>query len=416
MKPAVIVVVDYAHISGGAEKVGLVSARALADRGYPVTVFAAAGPVDPNLLREPNMRVETVYERYSYHDLPRIARRTQGAWNRETQAAFGRLLARTEPERTIVHFHSFRDQLTSSVFAPLRGTRHLVVMTVHDYGLACPISGFYDFRRQAICPLRGGSLACLGRNCILARPEFKWWYFWKHRLLVRRARVLDRVDRYLFVSEFARRHLVSYLPSATPQEVLNNPIEIDRAPLREFPSDSPFTFVGRLTDEKDPLTFARAARKVGVRPVFVGTGPLEAAILETNPEAELTGWVTPGEVEGRLAAARALVFPSRWYEAQPLSILEALATGVPCIVSDASAAVEMIADGVDGLVFRAGDTDDLASKLRELSKDQVAESMGRAAYERYWKSPLTIERHIDRLEHIYRGMLERKSPAGGNRE
>ncbi|HRI43861.1 MAG TPA: glycosyltransferase family 4 protein [Fimbriimonadaceae bacterium] len=405
MRPAIVVVVDYAHISGGAEKVALVSARALADRGYPVTVFAAAGPIDPNLLRKPEVNVVTVYERYSYHDLPRLARRTQGAWNKDSEAAFDRLLGATDPERTIVHFHSFRDQLTSSVFAPLRGTRHRVVLTVHDYGLACPISGFYDFRRQAICPLRGGSLACLCRNCILARPEFKWWYFWKHRLLVKRARVPDRVDRYLFVSEFARRHLVDYLPSATPQEVLDNPIEIERAPLREFPSGSRFTFLGRLTDEKDPLTFAVAAKQVGVTPVFVGSGPLEARIAEANPDSELTGWVDPMQVRGRLAEARALVFPSRWYEAQPLSVLEALATGLPCIVSDASAAREMVADGIDGRIFRAGDSEDLATKLRELSGDPVAERMGRAAYDRYWANPLTIERHIDRLEAIYGDMM-----------
>lgn len=405
MKPNVVIVVDYAHVSGGAEKVGLVSARALADRGYPVKVFAAAGPVDPNLLRKPAVEVETVYEKYSYHDLPRLARRTQGAWNRTTEAAFARLLSAQEPERTIVHFHSFRDQLTSSVFAPLRGTRHRVVLTVHDYGLACPISGFYDFRRQAICPLRGGSVSCLARNCILARPEFKRWYFWKHRLLVKKARVLDRVDRYLFVSDFARRHLVSYLPAATPQEVLDNPIEIDRAPLREFPTESPFTFLGRLTEEKDPVTFALAAKEVGAPAVFVGTGPLEARIREANPDAEVTGWVDPSEVRSRLAAARALVFPSRWFEAQPLSVLESLAMGVPCIVSDASAAREMVADGIDGRVFRTGDREDLAAKLRELFEDSVAERMGRAAYERYWANPLTIERHIDRLEAIYEEMM-----------
>lgn len=405
MKPEVVIVVDYAHISGGAEKVGIVSARGLADRGYRVTVFAVAGPVDPNLLREPKVDVVTVYERYAYHELGRIKRRTQGAWNKEAQAAFARLLERKSADETIVHFHSFRDQLTASVFEPLLHTPYRVVMTIHDYGLACPMGGFYDYRLHAACKLVGGSGACARRNCILARPEFKWWYFWKFTKMIRRAQVRRRVNRFLFVSEFARRHLTSYLPETTPQEILDNPIEIERRPLRSFPASAPFTYLGRLTEEKDPVTFARAARLAEVQAVFVGSGPLEAAVRDANPSAEITGWVAPAEVGERLGHARALVFPSRWYEAQPLVILESLATGVPCLVSDASAAREMVRDGVDGLVFRAGDVEQCADLLRRLSDDACAAEMGKAAYDRYWADPLTLERHLDRLEQVYEEML-----------
>jgi glycosyltransferase involved in cell wall biosynthesis len=317
---------------------------------------------------------------------------------------FGQLLGSKNPKETVVHFHSFRDQLTSSVFAPLQKMAFPVVLTVHDYGLACPIGGFYDYRKNAPCPLRGGSADCFRRNCILARPEFKWWYFYKFRLMVRKAKVRNRVNRYLFVSDFARRHQVDYMPPETKMEILDNPIEIERAPLRNFPSDGRFTYLGRLTDEKDPVTFAKAAKVVGVVPVFVGTGPLEAVIKEANPDSEITGWVNPTEVKSRLATARALIFPSRWYEAQPLVILEALASGVPCVVSDASAAREMILDGTDGMIFKAGDVEGLASRMKDLSDDSKACAMGEAAYARYWDAPLTIERHIDALERIYREM------------
>ena len=65
----------------------------------------------------------------------------------------------------------------------------------------------------------------------------------------------------------------------------------------------------------------------------------------------------------------------------------------------------MVQDGVDGLVFRAGDVEDCAEKLRQLTLGTAAEDMGRNAYERYWKRPLTIELHVAELERIYAEML-----------
>ncbi|MBX7136070.1 MAG: glycosyltransferase family 4 protein [Fimbriimonadaceae bacterium] len=405
MKPDLIIVTDYAHVSGGAEKVGIVSAKGLAQRGYRVTLFSCAGPIDDELAATPGVEVVTAYDRYSYHDLGRIKRRTQGAWNKETEAKFASVLSGRDPYRTIVHVHSWRDQLTSSIFQPLQSFAAPVVMTVHDYGLACPMGGFYDYRLNHACRLTGGSQACMLRNCIQARMEFKLWYFWKYRLMLRRAHVRERVDRFLFVSDFARRHLVDYLPAATPQQVLDNPIEVTQKPFSPRETGAPFTYLGRLTAEKDPVTFALAAKQIGVRPLFVGSGALESAVREANPEAEVTGWVGGDVVQAKLANARALVFPSRWYEAQPLVILEALANGVPCLVSDASAAREMISEGVNGLVFRAGDVEDCAAKLRELSSDDLDERMGRAAYEGYWAEPKTLDRHLAALETVYEELL-----------
>ena len=61
------------------------------------------------------------------------------------------------------------------------------------------------------------------------------------------------------------------------------------------------------------------------------------------PQARFLGWRSPQEVRSLLRAARALVFPSVWYEGQPLSVYEALALGTPVIVSDLCAGREAVA-------------------------------------------------------------------------
>ena len=55
--------------------------------------------------------------------------------------------------------------------------------------------------------------------------------------------------------------------------------------------------------------------------------------------------------------------------------------------------------------FKSADPDSLASALRRLSDDAEAGRMTRAAYERYWAEPLTLDWHLDAIEEVYRVAL-----------
>ena len=121
--------------------------------------------------------------------------------------------------------------------------------------------------------------------------------------------------------------------------------------------------------------------------------------------------LTPAQDSGVRAALRrdpreagALVFPSIWYEGQPLTVLEAKALGTPVIVSDGCAGRDCVADGVDGLWFRRNDADNLAEALRRFGQADV-DALSRAAYERYWAEPATLERHVAAILALYRGLL-----------
>ena len=84
----------------------------------------------------------------------------------------------------------------------------------------------------------------------------------------------------------------------------------------------------------------------------------------------------------------------------------AAALGVAAVVPDRSAAQEAVVDGVTGLVFRSGDEADLRAKLQVLQREpRLADAMGAAAYDRYWSSPPTLQRHVERLEAVYAEIL-----------
>jgi glycosyltransferase involved in cell wall biosynthesis len=91
---------------------------------------------------------------------------------------------------------------------------------------------------------------------------------------------------------------------------------------------------------------------------------------------------------------------------------EAAAIGIPAIVSDGCAAVDAIIDGVTGLKFRSGDAADLAAKMSTLTSD-LATTMGRAAYERFWSDPPLMSKHLAALNEVYSTILSRRSTTTG---
>lgn len=396
----VVIVAEAANILGGAEKVAMDTAICLAGAGYEVTYFAASGPVGDRLKRD-RIRVELVRERYRVDELSEKERVLRATSDREAAARFKSLLAQFDPRDTVVHLHSWRFELTSSILEPLFASGLPTLYTAHDYGLACPYVGFYDYRREAICPQRGGSFGCLCTNCNRTSYKHKLWVYYKNSVIPNRLGQRSRFGHYIFVSEFSKRILAPYLAPSAKVHVVQNPIEaVDEGP-RPLLVDGPFVFVGRITKEKDPETFARAAKKLGVRAVFVGDGNIVEQVKAANPEAEFLGWRRPPEVRELMRSARALVFPSAWYEGQPLTTQEALSIGLPSIISDACAAQDVIEDGRTGLLFRCGDVDHLAEQMRRLQDDPFNTQVGQAAYDSFWQNPPTAERYLATLTDLY---------------
>jgi glycosyltransferase involved in cell wall biosynthesis len=88
------------------------------------------------------------------------------------------------------------------------------------------------------------------------------------------------------------------------------------------------------------------------------------------------------DVPELLAASDLFLFPSR-YEGLPFALLEAMAHGLPVVTSDASSMTEVIEDGTHGLVFKAGDPEELLQNLEwALSHPQQMADMAARAERR----------------------------------
>ena len=404
MTLSVVIVNDSAHVNGGAAQVALSSAVALAQRGHRTFLLAATLPVD-EALAAAGVEVVTTGQ-YAIADDPDRARAVrQGLWNWQAARAIDDLLKRCDPASTVVHVHGFVMALSSSVVRAAKARGFKVVLTLHDYFIACPNGGFFNYPRQQICHLKPLSPACVATHCDSRSYPQKLWRV--ARQLVQRGpgRVPADIDAFVTVSDFSRRVLASYLPSTARVFAIDNPLDVPRQPAARIHEGAPFAFVGRIASHKGVTLLAEAHRGLQAPLLYVGDGPQRQQVERIAPDACITGWLGRAEVHERLRHARAVVLPSLWYETQGLVVAEAAAMGIPAIVADTCAARDMVSPGETGLWFSGGDVGALSRQMRVLQNIETARQFGAAAYETYWQSNLTMPRHVVGLETCYAALL-----------
>ena len=400
-----IILSDFAQFNGGAAIVALHGARHIAGSGVPVTVFSSVGPIDESLAGVPNLSVVCLDQQEIVQDPRRARAFLRGVRNDPARRALRRLLAGKDPARTVVHAHQWSKALSPVVLAETLDRGFRLAVTLHDFFIVCPNGGFFVYPKLELCHRTPLSLDCLTCRYDRRSELHKIWRSARTWAQNGWWRVARRVDQYIGVSEFSAEILRPYLPPAVPLDVVNPPCECrdyGPAPVR---GNDLFLFVGRIVPEKGPRLLAEAARRLGLKAVFIGDGEERAAVQREYPEHEFTGWLDAPAIDRWMRRARALVFPSRWYETLGLVVVEAAAQGVPVVVADSSAASRFLEAGRAGLHFRSGSVDSLTEQLGRLRDDDFAARLGQGAYDWYWQRPWTMSAHADALRNIYARML-----------
>jgi glycosyltransferase involved in cell wall biosynthesis len=323
------------------------------------------------------------------------------------------LLSEATTGRTILHVHGWTKALTSSIIRVALGRRIPVVVTLHDYFYACPNGGFFNFPKKQCCHLQPLSGACIAENCDRDGYPEKLWRSLRQFVQNTYGFPHSRLLSFITISDFSENVLKPYLPPNAAIYRVASPSDFEKAIPVDVTRNLNFMSLGRLSPEKGLDLLARAASDLKCPVTFVGEGPSRSDIVFINPNAHITGWQSREQVKAHLLSARCLVLSSLWYEAQPMVIAEAAALGVPAIVPDESAGREMVDNGVTGLWFRSGDWADLRDKMLVLQNPQRASMMGLAAYERHWRNPFTLKKHLDSLEDCYSSILSAGSAGIG---
>lgn len=171
-------------------------------------------------------------------------------------------------------------------------------------------------------------------------------------------------------------------------------------------------FVGRLDWQKGLDIMLHAVSQLRIvnsrfKVWIIGDGPLrstlEAQIDQTGLSKIVQLWGNQDDIASFLFASDIFVLPSR-YEAMPSSILEAMAAGLPCIVTKVGDNDRVIGDGIGGIVIPPEDIDQLVRALHTLLTDAaLRRQMSKAARER--SKDYDEKTMVKQIEHVYQFVL-----------
>lgn len=302
----------------------------------------------------------------------------------------------------VAHVHNTLPLLSPSIYAPLAQAGVKVIQFLHNCRLICAAGTL--FRAGAACTLcaKGGPENAIVYRC-WANSMFASLAFTRMLRRHRRRRTWHtQVDLFVALNAYLREVLVQH--DLVPAErIVVQPNFLYVEPPAAAPGGAGagegFVFAARLVPEKGLSTLLQACALCrGTRFEIIGDGPLLPARLAPP----FTGRLPRAEVLARLAAARALVFPSEWPEGCPSTIIEAMALSRPVIAARVPGVVELVEEGVTGLLFEPGSAAALAAQIKRLNEaPALAVRLGGAGREKYLReySPAAGYR---RLEEIYR--------------
>ena len=223
-------------------------------------------------------------------------------------------------------------------------------------------------------------------------------------------RLLSRlVDDYVCVSrDAAALSLVEGIPAVRLRTIYNG-IDLERFAFAGPCPGGPVVAVARLSPEKDAANLVQAAAIAArhdpdLRFEVAGNGPclpeLQQRIVDMGLEDRVTLLGTIRDVPALLARAGLFVLPSKT-EGVSLTLLEAMARGLPVAATQVGGTPEVVVDGITGLLVPSEDPQALAEVILRLRKDaEAARRMGKAGRERA-ESEFDIRRMVAEYETLY---------------
>ncbi|PKQ25130.1 MAG: hypothetical protein CVT64_11415 [Actinobacteria bacterium HGW-Actinobacteria-4] len=172
-------------------------------------------------------------------------------------------------------------------------------------------------------------------------------------------------------------------------------------------------FVGRVDLDKDLATLIRAvalvAREQPVKLRIAGNGKHMGEVkklvaqLGLTDRVHFTGWLGQADLLEELRDATVFCLPSV-YETQSIATLEAMAVGLPVVVSDGGAVKDLCSDGVNGFVCEGGSAESFARALGEIcASPELAARMGEKS--RTFALAHSVSVPIAAHEDLYRSLL-----------
>ena len=365
----ILLINKFLYPKGGAETYVFKLGQLLESKGHQVEYFG--------LEHEDNIVSNSVGAYVSHLDFSEGTKKNLLApfriiYSSEARKKLSLVLKSFQPD--IIHLNNIQFHLTPSIILESEKYRKKynkkakIIYTTHDYQLICPSHGLFDSDLNICEKCLGGNFThCLRTKChknsraksFLAMLDAYYWKF---------SKAYSYVDAFVCPSAFLKGKLDTQARFADRTITLHNFIEthIDIEVTKE-----PYVLeFGHLSRDKGTLTLLEVAKRMpNMKFVFAGFGSAVDEILKV-PNAEYVGFKTGDELKRLIASAYLSVCPTEIFENCPYTVIESQLYGTPVVGSRMGGIPELIQDGKTGLIFEAGNADDLESKLRYILESE----------------------------------------------
>jgi glycosyltransferase involved in cell wall biosynthesis len=370
--------------SGGAGHAALDSYRALRAAGAEVRVVAGFGDapatgsgrfdtLDGSDLREGG--VEGV---------------ARAIWNPQARQRLSAALAGADTDTTLIIIHQWTRYLSPAALGI--ASRYPTMVYMHDYFWACPNGIYFDFPENRPCDRQPMHARCLSADCDRRGRVQKLGRVVRQATRMMATRTDPERRLFLHLSEQAQRTAAPLLPGQR-HAILYNPLIMPVAPLPP-PAGPTYDvgYFGRLETDKGVGMLLQTLVEQGLTGLFVGQGSLEERVASSTG-IDHRAWQPREAIATAMRSCRIVVLPSLWHETWGLIVPEAMAAGVPVLVSARAGSAELVRRFSGGAIFDPGRPGDLARKLEDLLAMAPAPKAQRAALRAF----LSPERHAQRL-------------------
>lgn len=403
----IIILSDFAFINGGNAQVALNTAVDLAQKGYNITLFTAVGPIADFLKNISNLRVICLNQYDILSDPNRVRAIINGLWNFKARREFKILLKNFDIKDTIIHIHSCSKALSNSCIQIANKMGFKTIYHLHDYGIACPNMGFYNYKKDCICKKKAMSIQCLISDCDSRNYFHKIWRCIRQFIQIKIAKMPSQISAFIAVSNFSMNILRLYLKDEKNVYIIENKINgiLDDKKI-DVSKNKNIIFIGRLSPEKNPVILAKSTKMMDIPVIFIGSGQCEREIQEANKKAVITGWLDKTKMREYIEKARVLVLTSSWYETQGMVVAEVGKNGIPSIVPSNNAATDFVIHEYNGLIFKNKDINSLKYMINKILDDNFVKYLGNNVFNYYKQNENNVD-YIKKLITIYEIVLKK---------
>jgi len=316
----------------------------------------------------------------------------------------------------VAHLHNIHHQISPSILHELKKRNIPVVMTLHDYKMAC--ASYSMLNKGKPCEACKGKkyLQIVKNKCVkdsFAKSLLGFFEMYFHHKFLD---IYDKVDLLISPSQFLKDKLKEM---GFDKRVVHLPNFIDMEKFRGSQNNSDnetsIVYLGRLSSEKGLLTLLKAVKilndKIKIALNIIGEGPIRGE-LEKKAKAEgmdnvrFHGYMKGEKLYDELRKNQVVIIPSEWYENNPISVLEAFALGKPVIGSRIGGIPELVRDGETGYTFEPGNAGDLCDKVMMLLSDDTTRNIMGQNARKFVVTKFNPEKHYQELMEIYQSVIE----------